>query len=57
MDDPSKYPGITVFSSVGKVFEDIITKKLQSLFMKEQSQLLFGFTAWTSICLHPCCLK
>jgi hypothetical protein len=48
-EDPTKYRGITVSSTIGKVFEEVLTKKLEPLFHEKQSKLQFGFTAGTSI--------
>ena len=48
-EDPTKYRGITISSTVGKVFEEVITQKILPLFASQQSQLQFGFTANTAI--------
>ena len=45
----SKYRGITITSTLGKVFEDVLTKKIEPFFLDTQSELQFGFTSNTSI--------
>ena len=62
-DDPTKYRGITITSTLGKVdrarktmysllgtaLHDVLTKKIEPFFLDTQSKLQFGFTSNTSI--------
>ena len=47
--DPTKYRGITVSSTVGKLFEDIIASRINDVFEDQQCDLQFGFTSETAI--------
>ena len=43
-DDPTKYQGITISSTIGKVCEGILITITEDLFKGHQSKLKFGFT-------------
>ena len=47
--NPTKYHGITISSTIWKVFEAIISTKIETIFCKQQSSLQFGFTPITVI--------
>ena len=48
-DDPAKYRGITISSTIGNVFEDIIAQRVENTFSRQQSKLQFGFTTDTTM--------
>ena len=48
-DDPTKYRGITISSTIGKVFEGVLAAEVDKAFVANQSKLQYGFTAKTSI--------